>query len=150
MQTTAALRAKAATLLAADATTLAPAALNNLIALVKSAFTPSEQTDVSTLVLADFDGSTPIAVGTGTQPTGADPNTNDEIISILPPAGGFRFATTGVTNLPQTIYGFILTDSTGATLYAAALLPAPVTLTASGQVIELPTVDIRQLAGSMT
>ena len=113
MQTTLAVREKAATLLAADATTLAPAADGNEIALVKAAFTPAESNVLADLTFADFDGSAPIVCGTGTQPTGLDPNTNDTLITIKPPAGGFRFATTGITNLPQTIYGFALTTTAG-------------------------------------
>lgn len=149
MQTSLALREKASQLLAADTATLAQAADNNVIALVMGGFTPSEALLVGDVVLATFDGSTPILVGLGTQPEGLDPNTNDSIITLLPPVGGWRFETTGTTNLPQTIFGFVLLNDALDTLLASALLPNPITLTGINQVIELDGVHIRQLAGSM-
>jgi len=149
MQTSLALREKAAQLLAADTATLAQAADNNVIALVMEPFTPSEGLAVGGLTLATFDGSTPILVGLGAQPEGLDPNTNDGLISLKPPAGGFRFETTGTTNLPQTIYGFALLNEAMDTLFASEALAAPITLTAVNQVINLENVQIRQLANSM-
>jgi len=149
MQATRALREKMAQLLAADAATLAPAADGNMVVLIKAAFTPTEITALADLTLADFDGSTEIECGIGTQPEGLDPNNSDAIISILPPAGGFRFETTGVTNLPQTIYGFALLNNALTVLYGCEQLDTPVVLTGVNQVIELPNVNFRQLAGSL-
>lgn len=149
MQASLALREQAAKLLAADPTTLAPAANACQVHLVMANFTPSEQLVASDLTFATFDGSTALAAGVGTQPEALDPNTNDAIIDILSPVGGWRWETTGVTNLPQTIYGFALTDMAGTTLYASAKLATPVTLSAINQRIELDEVNIRQLAGSM-
>ena len=150
MQTSLAIREKASQLLAADTATLAQAADNNVIALLMANFVPSESLAVGDVVLATFDGSTPILVGLGAQPEGLDPNTNDSIITLKPPVGGWRFETTGVTNLPQTIFGFVLLNKLLDTLLASASLPAPITLTAVNQVIELSDVHIRQLANSMT
>jgi hypothetical protein len=149
MQATLALREKAMQLLAADADTLAPAADANKIALVKAPFTPNEGLKLTDITLADFDGSTPIAVGVGTQPEGLDPNTSNAIITLKPPAGGWRFETTGDTNLPQTIYGFVLVNNAGDELYAADTLPSPEQLTDVNQVINLNNVLLTQLAGSI-
>lgn len=149
MQATRALREAMAQLLAANAATLAPAADGNVVALIKAAFTPSEEIVLADLSLANFDGSTPIEAGTGTQPEGLDPNTNDALITILPPAGGWRFETTGTTNLPQTIYGYALLSNDLATLFATEQLAETVTLTAVNQVVELPSVGFRQLANSL-
>lgn len=149
MQTTLALREKAAQLLAADAATLAPAADANVIALVMAEFTPGEGLVLGSLTFATFDGSTPLAVGVGTQPEGLDPNTNDAIISLKPPVTGWRWETTGTTNLPQTIFGYALLTDGLAALLAADVLPTPITLTGVNQVVELPNLGIRQLAGSM-
>jgi len=146
---TLALREKAAQLLAADATTLAPAADANVIALVQAPITPGEGLALIDVTLADFDGSTPIAVGLGTQPEGLDPATANAIITLKPPVGGWRFETTGVTNLPQTIYGFVLLNDAMDTLLASESLETPIVLTAVNQVIELSYVHIRQLASSM-
>jgi hypothetical protein len=138
-------------LLAADTTTLAPAVNANKIALVKSNFTPSEALDFTTLTLADFDGSTPI-LGTapGPQPEGLDPATSDSIIDLPPAAGNYRWETTGLTNLPQTIYGYVLTDNAGTTMLASALLDAPIALSAINQRIDIGDVSLRQLAGSIS
>jgi hypothetical protein len=138
-----AVRLQLGELLAADATTLAPPALNNKIALVKAAFAVSEDLNAAALTLADFDGSTELSAGLGTQQVGNDPATGEQIITIKEPVGGWRFETTGVTNLPQTIYGFALLDSTLATLIGAALLPAPIALTEIGQEINLGVVQMR-------
>lgn len=149
MQTTLAVREKAAQLLAADATTLAPATDANIVALVKAPFTPLESTVVGDLTLADFDGSTPLACGVGTQAEGLDPNNSDAIITLKAPVGGWRWETTGVTNLPQTIYGYALTNDDGSILLGCATLSTPLTLTAVNQVLDVGPITIRQLANSM-
>lgn len=150
MQTTLAVREKASQLLAADSATLAPAALANVIALVKAAFLPSEILTIGALTLADFDGASPLACGVGSQAEGLDGNTNDSIITLKSPVGGWRWETTGVTNLPQQIFGHVLLDSTLATVLASESLPTPITLNAANQVHQLGALNIRQLANSMT
>lgn len=140
------LRAQMAFLLAADTTTLAQAADNNMIALIMAPFTPSETLTFASLTLATFDGSTPILVGLGTQPSAYDPLTDDVVISLKPPVGGFRFETTGTTHLPQTIFGFALLNEALDALLAAELLPVPITLTGINQGIDLNDVEIRELA----
>ena len=150
MQSSLALREKMAQLLAADAATLAPPADANIVVLIMEPFTPSETLDGSTLVPATFDGSAPLEAVLGTQAEGLDPSNSDAIITILPPAGGWRWETTGTTDLPQTIYGFALFNDDSTVYYGSENLPAPITLTAVNQVIQLPAVTFRQLAGSLT
>lgn len=137
-----AVRLQLGELLAADATTLAPAMSANKIALVQSAFVPSETLVIGDLTLATFDGSTAKAGATGTQQVGNSPATGDQIITITEPIGGWRWETTGVTNLPQTIYGFALIDNAGAVLLGTALLPTPLTLQEAGQEINLGAVQM--------
>lgn len=149
MQATATLREKMAQLLAADVATLAPAADANIVALVKAIFTPTEATVVGELDLADFDGSTPLACGTGTQPEGLDPLTADALITLKSPVGGWRWETTGVTNLPQTIYGFALLNDDGTVLLACERLTTPIVLNAVNQVLTLGAIGLRQLANSL-
>lgn len=149
MQSTLALREAAAQLLAADALTLAPAVLANKIALVQNAFAPGEGLALGDLTLATFDGATPLLVGLGTQAEGLDPGNNDAIITVKAPVGGWRWETTGVTNLPQDINGFCLLDNAGAVLLAAARLATPITLTAINQVVQLENVELRLLAFSL-
>lgn len=142
MLPTKAVRLQLGELLAADATTLAPAMDANQIALVKSAFVPDENALIADFTLADFDGSTPIAGATGTQQVGNDPATGDQIITIKEPAGGWRWESTGVTNLPQTIYGAILMDDGGTTLLGMMLLDTPLTIAEAGQEINLGSVKM--------
>lgn len=149
LQATLALREKMAQLLAADTATLAPATANKL-ALFQNDATPNEGMTIADFTLADFDGSTPIAGVTGAQLEGLDPNNTDAIISIKPPASGYRWETTGVTNLPQTIYGAVLIDDTGATVLGAVRFTEAIELTAANQVIEVGPVQFRQQANSVS
>jgi hypothetical protein len=144
-----AIREKAMQLLAADTATLAQAANALHMWLVKSSFVPAEALVLADVTLADFDGSTPLDVGLNTQPEAQNPGTTDSVIDLKAPAGGWRWETTGVTNLPQTIYGYVLTTNDDTTVYASALLESPVELTAVNQRVEGLDASITQLANSM-
>lgn len=130
-------------LLSADASTLAPASDANIVALVKAPFVPSAGLIASDLTLADFDGADPIAGETGAQENGIDPADGSQVVTNIEPAGGWRWETTGATNLPQTIYGVALLNEAGTTLLGSALLEAPLTLSAAGQFIDLGSLAIR-------
>lgn len=148
MKPTVAIRAAAADLLAANAATLAPAADANKMCLVMAPFDPNEGLVFADLTLATFDGSTPLDVGLGTQPTAFDPTTNDSVISLKPPATGFRWETTGLTNLPQTIFGYALVDNALAVLLAADVFAEPVVLTAINQLVQVDDSEITLQANS--
>lgn len=137
-------------LLAADATILGRAANANKIRLASANFTPGENMAIGDFTEATFDGYAAIDVTLGAQPEGLDPATFDSLITISPPIGGFRFASTGVTSLPMTIYGYYLTDKTATIVYAAFKFTSPIVITASGQVIELGNVDLRLPANSIS
>lgn len=144
------LRNAAAALLAGDTATLAPAANAIYIKLVKNNIVPSESITFADVQLADFDGSTELAIGLNAQPEAYDPITDDSVIDLKPPAGGFRWETTGVTNLPETIYGYVLLNNAKDTVWASALLDAPIPLTLIGQRIDLGDVLLRLLKDSLT
>lgn len=143
------IREKVMQLLAADTATLASVDAMK-VHLVKATFTPSEDMDILDFELADFDGSTALEAGTGTQPESLVPGTNDSVIHIKPPAGGWRWETTGTTNLPQTIYGYILTNNDSSTVYAAEVFSEEITLSKVNQSVSLPSVKLTQQAGSMS
>jgi len=143
------LRNQALALLAADTTTLAPAADEIYIGLVMNDLAPSEGITFADITLATFDGYAELAIGLNAQPEGFDPTTDDSIIDFKPPAGGFRWITTGTTNLPQTIYGFVLLDHAKAVVWASERLPTPITLTLAAQRIDLGDVLCRLLANSI-
>jgi len=141
-----AVRLQVGELLAADATTFAPAADENKIALITSEFTPSEDLDLETLTLASGDGLDPIAGATGTQQVGIDAETGDQIITIKDPAGGYRWEVTGVVALPLDVQGFILINDAGDEWYAVEKFETPIHLDAIGQEINIgkATVAILQ------
>jgi len=149
MWATLALREQMAKLLAADAATLAPAADALQVVLLKNNPPVGENLAFADLQLADFDGSAALEPGVGAQDEGLDPSNNDAIVTMLAPAGGWRWETTGDTNLPQTIYGFALLDHAGTLLLAAETLPTPITLTGVNQQIDIGSVTLRQLANSL-
>lgn len=129
--------------LAADTTTFANPdgdACPHVI-LCNQPFTPALTLTYADLaaIEADFDGY--IANGksadTGTQNTAFDPLTSQYLLQLKVPAGGFRWETTGLGNLPQTIYGFGVGSFDSTNLYFAALFPTPIVLTAVNQVVEV-------------
>lgn len=137
------LRLRLGELLAAEAAYLAPAADNNEVALIKENFSLGETLVIADLTLADFDGSAPLLAELGEQQCGIDPITGDQVVTIKEPAGGWRFETTALEGLPQTIFGYALTTKDGVALLAVALLPVAITLTEVGQEINLDKVVFR-------
>lgn len=135
-------------LLAADTATIAPAALALHVHLVKTPFTPIATLLIGDVTPATFDGSTPLNAGVGPQDVFRDPQTTLRIVQILEPAGGWHWDVTGVTDLPQTIYGYVVTDNADADIYGAALLSTPLTLSSVGQGIDLSWIRFTFLAGS--
>lgn len=150
MQPTLALREQMAALLAADATTLAPAMNANKIFLVMNNIVPTEQSVLADMTAATFTGSGALLVGTGAQEVALDPANNDAIIDLLPPTTGFRWVTGDAVNLPQTIYGYALVDHGVTTLLACAKLDNAVTLTAAGQRVDIGVPNFRQAANSVS
>jgi hypothetical protein len=145
-----ALRLELGTALAADAATLAPVANGNKIALVVNPFTPNENLVIGDFTLASFTGSTPLVAGTGTQEVGIDPTTGQQSITMKEPAGGWRFACTVTPASPQNVYGYILMDNAAATLLAMQAFDAPITISASGQFIEIPYARLTMVLEPMS
>jgi hypothetical protein len=137
-----AVREQLGNLLAADATTLAPAMTANKIALVNQAFTPNENLTIAGLSFATFTGSTPIAGAAGAQGVGLDPATGDQVVTILAPAGGWRWTCTTAPTTAETIYGYALTNNAGTTLLGTELLPQPITISEVGDLVDLGAVAI--------
>src|SRR5713226_9047204 len=104
-----------AVLLADDTTTLA-AVLALKVHLAIAPFTPSRDLDVTTLTEATI---TPTA---GNQLEYVDPVTGLRTVELTPPIGGWHFQTTGTANLPQTVYGWYVTNNAGTILYGSGLV----------------------------
>lgn len=100
----------------------------------------TEDTVLADLTLATFDGYADKAAGASPFAVGVDPVTGDQIITINEPAGGWRWETTGLTNLPQTIFGYALANGAVNLIHAAQLLNEPIPLTVVGEEVNLGTV----------
>jgi len=135
-------------LLGADPATLAPAALANHLHLAMSPFTPSPNLDVSGVVEATFNTYTALDIGVGTQQIFIDPVTGLRVIQLLEPAGGLHWQTGTNANLPQTIYGYYLTDNADLVMLGSDLLDQPVLLTDAGQGVDIGNVKLRFLTTS--
>jgi len=117
------------------------------VGLVKQSFTPSEDLVFADLIPADFNGASP--GGHSTPTWGVDPLTNERVVNIPPLAGGFHWETVDTSELPQTIYGFMLYDSDATALLGCALLDTPIVLNAANQAIDLDKVQFRLPSGFM-
>jgi hypothetical protein len=126
-----------ATLLADDTATLA-AVVPPKVHLAKAAFVPGPSLDPATLTEADFDGYTAKAITAGSQDVYTDPTTGLITVELKAPVGGWHWALTGITNLPQTIYGWYVLDSAGTVLYGSGLVPSPITLQLATDAFDIP------------
>jgi len=140
-----AVRLQLGELLAADTTTLAPVAANK-IALIAAPFTPDQDLTVGDLTLATFTGSAPKAGVAGAQTVGNDPVTQEQMVNIIPPAGGYIFICTVAPASPETIYGFALIDDAGTGLLAVETLNEPVTISDVNDQVDLGNPDMRFVA----
>ena len=132
-----------ATLLAANAATLAPAMDPVEIALVSNNFVESPSRVIGDFTIASGNGLDAIVGVAGAQQVGKDPSTGMGVITIKEPAGGFHWQLTGTLTDPLTIYGFILTTTAAGALLACALLEAPITVQTTGDIIDIGNATLR-------
>jgi len=136
------LAATVAPLVAADATWLADAG-SCKVYLSKTAFTPSPALLTTDFTPADFDGYASKNPTAGVQTAGYDPVTGEQLIQMKEPVGGFAWITTGVTNLPQTIYGAVLLDAAEGDVLGSQTFDTPLVLTGVGQIVNLGSLIFR-------
>ena len=135
-------------LLGADTTTFG-AASKPRISLVQAPFTPGTNLTPADYDVATFDGYAPIPTATAPV-TSIDPVTGDVKLRVNATLL-LTWITTGATNLPQTIAGYVVEKSDGSVVYWSALLPSgPITLTAIGQSIEIPIPEIELPLGAIS
>lgn len=106
-----------APLLGADTGVLAEATPFVQVFLIKEAFTEDVALVMGDLVEADFDGYAALHAASAATQVFIDPVTGKWTLQVREPAGGWHWATSGLTNLPQTIYGFGLADAAGTVLW---------------------------------
>lgn len=122
----------------------------NLIILIQVDFNPLANPLIGSLTEATFDGYAARAILADGVPQSNDPATGDSLLDLPPNATSYLWETSGVTNLPQTIFGYAVVNSTKATLYGSGLMPnGPVILTAVNQSVQIPRVFMRMLAGTI-
>jgi len=137
------------TLLATDTATLAPAALAVNVHLTTTAFTPGNALTVADFTEAAFVGSTALGAGVGPQQAFSDPVTGDRIVQLLEPAGGWHWDCTSLTGLPETIYGYYVTDNGNTDLYGSARFDTPLVINAIGQAVDIPQVRFNFVAPTL-
>ena len=128
--------------LAADTASLG-AVLALHVHLVAAPFTPDGQTDVAALTLATFTGSAALAAGAAPQQVGVDPITNEVLVTLKEPAGGWRWECTVAPGVPETIVGYVVTDNADTDTFGSGLLAVPVPVSAVNHVVHIPDVTLR-------
>jgi hypothetical protein len=129
-----AVRLRLGTLLAADATSLAPATDANVVALIIANFTLSENLVAGSLTLGTDRGLAPIACATGAQQVAINAQTGAQVVTLKEGAtSGFRWVSSGSFPDPVGIFGYALMNNTLDTVLGAVKLDAPVNITAPGQ-----------------
>lgn len=126
-------------LLNTDTTQLAAAAVKH-VHLYKTNFTPSPTLAYDATKEADFGGYAALNAPIGNQLAFNDPVTQELIVQLKDPAGGWHWQASSGLNLPQTIYGFVLTDSTDTDTYGSQKFDTPVTLTNSGDGVDIGVI----------
>lgn len=130
-----------ATAIGADTDWLAAPTTFVALHLAKAAFTPSPALDIGTLEEANFVGYAAIHAASAATQVFKEPDSEQLVIQVREPAGGWHFETTSGVGLPQTVYGYYLTSSDGTDLIGSALLPdGPFTFTDNGQGLDIAQV----------
>jgi len=131
------------TLLAADPAGFADPTTFLKVALAKAAFTPGAGLELTDLTVADFGGYAALHAANATPHLYTDPLTGEQLIVASDPTGGWHWQASSDTNLPQTIYGYYVTDHSGANLLGSGLLDTPVPLAAVGDGLDIGSIGIR-------
>lgn len=142
MQPTQAMIDSVAALIAADTALLAAAAVKN-VNLVIAPFTPAPTTAFGDLTIADFTGSAAKTAAAGAQQAYLDPITGEWVVQLVEPVGGWHWEATALTNLPQTVHGFVVTNDDDTETLGSQLLDTPITINAVGQGLNLGQIQFR-------
>jgi hypothetical protein len=134
-------------LLAADTAGLADATAMKVHLFINN-IVPSLDSVAADFTPATFTGSTAKSAGTGVQPTYYDAATGIRVIEILEPAGGWHWLCTVTPGAPEVVYGAYLTDNAGTALWGSILLDAPITISRSGQGLDIGFLQFRNRTNS--
>lgn len=132
-------------LIAEDPGSLAPVADGLLVHLAKASFNPASVLIPADITEADFTGSAALEAGVGACQEFFDPTTGLRVIQLNEPAGGWHWAATNTSNLPQSIHGWYVTDNANAVLFGSQLFDSPIPILSAGD-----GVDVDQVRFSMS
>jgi len=122
--------------------------------LLKDDIAPSLDTVLDDTMIADFDGYAPSAIAAGVRATNYDGNSGDRLIVIPPAANANTFETTGLTHLPETVYGGVLSDSSTTIESPHGIayfrLDEPVQLTEADQGLTIPLIRVHVLTSAIS
>jgi hypothetical protein len=124
-----------------DPATLAQPTDNNKMVLLKADFTPSPNLDPLTITKCDFTGYADILVPLDAQVIGVDPLTNQKVIRLKEPLGGYNWLCTGTANLPQNAFGWIVLNDSENNMWGCGKFPAPIVIN-NGVMIGLTPAQI--------
>jgi hypothetical protein len=125
------------TLLATDTGSIASATLAVKVHLAIAPFTPGLALLPGSFTEATFAGYAALLGAVGAQQNFGDPLTGFQTIQLVEPAGGWHWVTTALTALPQTVYGWYVTDNGNANVFGSGLFSAPFPLSAIGQGVDI-------------
>jgi len=117
--------------------TIAP---NAAMVPIINPFVPSAQLQQSDVVQAGFAGSSPILIPIPPQTIVNDSVSGRVGVLLKEPAGGYRWVCTTAPATPETVYGWVIIDSTLGTVWWSELLPAPKTITNVGDFVEVTAI----------
>lgn len=131
------------TLLAADTTTIAPAANACHVHLVTAEFVPGRGTRFGDLTIAAGAGLEEKSAGVGAQTMGYDPVRQAWKVVIKEPVGGWNWISTAVESPAETVYGYVVTDNADAATFGSELLPdGPVLVDDTGIIVSVGEIVI--------
>lgn len=141
--------ASIATVVGASAAFLAELTPFVLVTLLKASFTPSLDLDPATVTPADFTGATAKHAASASTQVFLDSATGEYVMQVNEPAGGWHWQATNSTNLPQVIYGYMVTDSAGAVLIGSELFDTPKSIGLVGHGVDIGNVRFKLAQGAI-
>lgn len=145
---TAGLEDRTKELIASDTLMLADGDDAPTVFLVIAPFTPSRAVAKADLVLATFTGSAAKASEAGTQQAYFDPLTQEQVVQLAEPEGGWMWECTAAPAETETVYGIVVCKGATATTMGSGLLDEPVPISAIGDGVNIGSVQLRLPLGA--
>jgi len=119
------------------------AAAPKYLRLFKNDIEPDPTTLIGDITDADFDGYADVAVEEAIATIGIDALTGNRRVVVLQAAGGSVFQVSGgVTNLPQTIYGWALLNNAKTAIVGIERFETPIVLANIDDMLTIDNVSV--------